>query len=75
MFIINSKPVFSLKFLSNNSIGVYVGALLFSNLIFFNHILDWKWWLFGLVEVIGFFYFSNEFNRTWAKLKIGRAHV
>ena len=67
MYIINSKPIFSLKFLSENSIGLYVGALLFSNLIFFNHILDWKWWLFGLVEVISFFYFSNEFTRKWTK--------
>jgi Dolichyl-phosphate-mannose-protein mannosyltransferase len=69
MYSKNSKAVFSLKFLADNSIGLYVGALLFSNLIFFNHILDWKWWLFGLVEVISFFYFSNELNRTWAKFK------
>lgn len=25
------------------------------------------WWVFGLVEVIGFFYFANQFTRQWWK--------
>jgi hypothetical protein len=25
------------------------------------------WWVFGLVEVIGFFYFANQFTRQWGK--------
>ena len=26
------------------------------------------WWVFGLVEVIGFFYFANQLTRQWGKL-------
>ena len=25
------------------------------------------WWVFGLVEVIGFFYFANQFTRQWGQ--------
>ena len=40
-----------------------------SNLLLFNHILDWKWWLFGIVEAVGFFYYSNELSVKWLKYK------
>ena len=36
------------------------------NVIFFNHFLSPLWWAFGLVEVLSFFYFSNQLTRRWA---------
>lgn len=43
----------------------YVAALLACNVMFSIHVLDWKWWIFGLVEVLGFFYFANHLSKTW----------
>jgi hypothetical protein len=39
----------------------------FCNLIFFKNALSMMWWVFGIVEVIGFFYFANQFTRQWGK--------
>lgn len=43
----------------------YVAALLACSVLYSSHILDWKWWIFGLVEVLGFFYFANHLSKTW----------
>ena len=57
------------KFFSSKAISLYIAGLLVSNVIFFNHILNYKWWLFGLVEALTFFYYSNEITRKWLKYK------
>ena len=36
------------------------------NIIFFSYALPLIWWAFGLVEVLSFFYFSNQLTRKWA---------
>jgi len=54
------------KYFTSKAISIYTGALFVSNLIFFNHALSPIWWLFGLFEAIGFFYYSNELTRQWA---------
>lgn len=36
------------------------------NIIFFSNALPLIWWVFGLVEVLSFFYFSNQLTRKWA---------
>jgi len=38
------------------------------NIIFISHILDPMWWGFGLVEVLSFFYFSNQLTRKWSNI-------
>ena len=43
-----------------------MGALVVSNIIFYNHVLSPIWWIFGIVESIGFFYYSNEITRKWS---------
>jgi len=43
----------------------YVAALLACSVLYSSHVLDWKWWIFGLVEVLGFFYFANHLSKTW----------
>lgn len=37
------------------------------NIIFFSNALSLIWWVFGLIEVISFFYFSNQLTRSWQK--------
>ena len=57
------------KFFTSKAISLYFAALIISNIIFFNHILNYKWWMFGIVEALSFFYYSNEITRKWQKFK------
>ena len=54
------------KYYSSKAISLYIGALVLCNVLFFNRMLSPMFWVFGLVEVIGFFYFSNQLTRKWA---------
>lgn len=38
-------------------------------LAYSRHILDWKWWIFGMVSVLGFFYFANQQTKLWINLR------
>jgi len=55
------------KYFTSKAITLYLIVLVFCNLIFFKNALSMMWWVFGLVEVIGFFYFANQFTRQWGK--------
>ena len=55
------------KSYTTQAISLYFGVLLFCNLLFLNHALSLIWWLFGIVEVVSFFYFSNQLTRKWAR--------
>lgn len=52
--------------ISNYGILVYLAALMGCTLLYISHIMLWYWWLFGLVEVLGFFYFANHLTKQWA---------
>lgn len=52
----------------NPAIGVYLAALWGCALLFSSHAMYWYWWLFGLVEVCGFFYFSNQLTKSWGRI-------
>jgi len=54
------------KFFTSKAISLYFIALLVCNIIFFNHALSFQWWIFGIVEVVAFFYFANENTRKWS---------
>lgn len=54
------------KYFSSKAISLYIGVLIACNIIFFNHILSPIWWVFGIVEVISFFYYSNQLTQKWA---------
>lgn len=56
------------KYFSSKAIFLYVGVLVLCNIIFFNRFLPLHWWAFGLVEVLSFFYFSNQLIRKWAAI-------
>lgn len=54
------------KYFTSKAISLYLGVLVLCNIIFFSHVLGLIWWVFGLVEVVSFFYFSNQLTRQWA---------
>ena len=54
------------KYFTNKAIQLYVGALVLISLVFFGHSLPFMFMAFGLVEVTGFFYFSNLLTKKWS---------
>lgn len=52
------------KFFTNRAIFLYF-ILLITISVAFSHPMVWYWWLFGAVEVAGFFYFSNVLTKDW----------
>ena len=56
------------KSITNTAIVTYFAAIFGCTLLYSSHILDWKWWIFGIVEVVGFFYFANVNTKTWTKM-------
>ncbi|MBQ7210889.1 MAG: glycosyltransferase family 39 protein [Paludibacteraceae bacterium] len=50
------------------AIGVYLIALLAISVLYINYAMMWYWWLFGIVEVVGFFYYANYLSKTWSVL-------
>jgi len=54
------------KYFTSKAIYLYLGVLVLCNIIFLSHPLALVWWGFGIVEVLSFFYFSNQLTRTWA---------
>lgn len=55
--------------ISNMGIITYLLAMMACTLAYSRHILDWKWWIFGMVSVLGFFYFANQQTKLWINLR------
>lgn len=72
--LINEQPntpllAFIPKRVTSLAMITYIAALLVCNVLYASHILNWKWWMFGAVEVFGFFYFLNYFSKAWIYFK------
>lgn len=68
---ISNPLVFVPLNISNYGILVYIAALIGCTVLYSHYIMQWYWWVFGLVEVLGFFYFSNKFTKEWAGFRPG----
>ena len=55
--------------ISNMGMITYLLAMMACTLVYSRHILDWKWWIFGMVSVFGFFYFANLQTKLWINLR------
>lgn len=55
------------KYFSERAIYLYLAILLIVS-VAFGHPMTWYWWVFGIVEVVAFFYYSNQLTRQWANL-------
>ena len=50
---------------TNSAVITYFAAMMGCLAIFSTNIMDIQWWIFGLVEVLGFFYFANRQSKVW----------
>ena len=65
----NNEVAFIPKRVTALAMMAYIAALLGCNILFASHLLNWQWWFFGMIEVLGFFYFSNTISKSWIHLK------
>lgn len=52
---------------SKYAMMAYLMAALGCMMLYSSHFMTWYWWLFGLIEVCGFFYFANQLSKAWLK--------
>lgn len=55
------------KYIANKAVTFYLVTLVLVSLLFFNHAMSFLWIAFGLIEVMGFFYFSNKLSKEWQR--------
>lgn len=53
------------KNITNKAMLAYGVAMLSCSVLYMQYILTWYWWLFGIAEVCGFFYFANLYSKQW----------
>lgn len=54
---------------TNTAMLTYVAALLACSVAYNNYTLDFRWMIFGIVEVVGFFYLSNHLSKAWINFR------
>ena len=55
--------------ISNTAIMTYLLAMIGCLLAYSSHMMPIKWWIFGIVSVIGFFYFANRQTKLWVNTR------
>jgi len=50
---------------SNMAMLAYIAALVTCAIVYNYYALEFRWILFGIIEVCGFFYFSNHCSKAW----------
>ena len=55
--------------ITNPAIVVYFAVMITTAIAFSELFMTWYWWLFGIVSVVGFFYFSNKLSKQWARIR------
>lgn len=63
------KIGFAPQSITNTAIITYFAAIFACTLLYSSHILNWKWWIFGIISVVGFFYFANQQTKLWINLR------
>lgn len=53
------------KKVTNIAMVTYILALVMCLIVYHVYALQWRWMLFGIIEVVGFFYFANACSRGW----------
>lgn len=55
--------------ITNQAIVVYFAVMITTAIVFSELFMTWYWRLFGIVSVVGFFYFSNKLSKQWARIR------
>ena len=57
------------RFVMKHAMVAYILALLACNVAYAPYTLEWQWWVFGIIEVCGFFYLGYTLIKSWMGLK------
>lgn len=57
------------KKVTNIAMVTYLLALVMCLIVYNLYALQWRWMIFGIVEVVGFFYFANACSRGWISFR------
>ncbi len=57
------------KKVTNIAMVTYILALVMCLIIYHLYALQWRWMLFGIIEVVGFFYLSNHLSKSWINFR------
>ena len=57
------------KKVTNIAMVTYLLALVMCLIVYNLYALQWRWMLFGIIEVVGFFYFANACSRGWISFR------
>lgn len=67
------EPVVMPRWLSNRAIAMYFVAVAICGAMFFSHFIEWYFLMAGVIEVVGFFYFSHSLSKSWSKIRSDKA--
>lgn len=62
-----NNKVYLYKTISNNAITAYIVALFVVSAYFMRHSIAWYFMLFGVLEVVGFYYYGNVLSKQYIK--------
>lgn len=57
------------KKVTNIAMVTYLLALVMCLIVYNLYALQWRWMIFGIIEVVGFFYFANACSRGWISFR------
>lgn len=54
------------RWMTERAIYLYIAVVLIASVLFAAYSISWYYMLFGVVEVVGFFYVSNKWTKEWS---------
>lgn len=60
-----NQLTFAPKIICDKAIITYLLALIACSVLYNAYILSFQWWIFGIISVLGFFYFANRQTKLW----------
>lgn len=67
--MINRINTYFPKSMAQQAVVVYLLALLVISIRYSAYAMQWYWWLFGIIGVVGFFIMSSYYTRKWGMLR------
>ena len=65
----SNQYIYAPKSITNRAIITYLLAMIGCSVLYSTHMLSITWWIFGLISVLGFFFFSNRQTKIWLYTK------
>ena len=64
-----NQLTFAPKIICDKAIITYLLALIACSVLYSAHMLSFQWWIFGIICVLGFFYFANRHTKLWVNTR------